>query len=801
MQASFASSEGRLNTLKLLCLSSGILLSIAICIFQVYGQSDQDSALVARYTSLWEPDDSPNHDPYFNIFDFTGGSGQLSVNGQSHKHWSDQVVRERVWETLKDVKAMERHVREQNDMNNKMKKEINKLSSEAENEKKVIKDLINQGMLDITDKIQLLKNAAAANVTAVEELLRRIESEQRQKQQEQDNAIQLLAKKHKELQESATKKFQNIDGQVSAAEKALKEAETKVASERSDVQNLIMQRIQSDISGLDNEMRTRLESEKGKINSVINAGLKELDGNISDYSLRTGVKVAQLMSRVTNLKEKQKQIADDQQNQILGIESSQKSFKQNTLDTLEKLRTAVENTRQKLEDAEKALRDEENLRKQVEAKQMQGETSKLNDAVTQELTQSESEIGRQIKNDKNWLQGTLKGVDDEMDYNVKDVHSRLAQLKGQTAAENTAQQAKLQEVSSLASKYFSKAESELSQLQTNVSSVAKQIQDQSEDARHQLELRVKELKVELVQKVRKLKEAVSRSLFAAELAMQENVTRAENSLHSQISEEMSNADKLTNDVSRELERTVDAQSKAVKYNKEQFDKLSVRIQSMQNYTAEDLKQLESQVKKSAETVQKARHQLDNNGALVEAKLRTELQQALELIRLNISISLSTSKTAINTQFAEGKAKVQDEIKDVQDSTYTSLQSYKEALRLLSQDVRENSYATDRTIRSAMDKQSSFQQKSETALAKVRQSLEQTQKSLKKANEDFAGMCCSMTWLGLTSASSEAAGSSIGAARRDRQEVSRGTETRGREAEQRSSTAAECDHDDLSAGRA
>uniref|UniRef100_A0A7S0E9I8 Uncharacterized protein n=1 Tax=Hanusia phi TaxID=3032 RepID=A0A7S0E9I8_9CRYP len=632
---------------------------------------------------------------------------------------------------------MERHVREQNDMNNKMKKEINKLSSEAENEKKVIKDLINQGMLDITDKIQLLKNAAAANVTAVEELLRRIESEQRQKQQEQDNAIQLLAKKHKELQESATKKFQNIDGQVSAAEKALKEAETKVASERSDVQNLIMQRIQSDISGLDNEMRTRLESEKGKINSVINAGLKELDGNISDYSLRTGVKVAQLMSRVTNLKEKQKQIADDQQNQILGIESSQKSFKQNTLDTLEKLRTAVENTRQKLEDAEKALRDEENLRKQVEAKQMQGETSKLNDAVTQELTQSESEIGRQIKNDKNWLQGTLKGVDDEMDYNVKDVHSRLAQLKGQTAAENTAQQAKLQEVSSLASKYFSKAESELSQLQTNVSSVAKQIQDQSEDARHQLELRVKELKVELVQKVRKLKEAVSRSLFAAELAMQENVTRAENSLHSQISEEMSNADKLTNDVSRELERTVDAQSKAVKYNKEQFDKLSVRIQSMQNYTAEDLKQLESQVKKSAETVQKARHQLDNNGALVEAKLRTELQQALELIRLNISISLSTSKTAINTQFAEGKAKVQDEIKDVQDSTYTSLQSYKEALRLLSQDVRENSYATDRTIRSAMDKQSSFQQKSETALAKVRQSLEQTQKSLKKANEDFA----------------------------------------------------------------
>ena len=739
MQAHVTSSGRRLSLLKLVGTISGVLLAVVVCIFLLYGGSGHESSLAARYTSLWEPDDSPNHDPYFNVFDFNGQGSQLGVSGQSHKHWSDQVVRERVWETLKDVKAMERHVREQNDMNNRMKKEINKLSSEAENEKKVIKDLINQGMLDISDKIQLLKNAAAANVTAVEEFLRRIDTEQRQKQKEQDNAIQLLAQKHKQLQDSATQKFQNIDEQVSAAQKSLKEAETKVASERDDVQNLIMKRIQSDISGLDQEMRNRLESERGKISSVISAGLKELDGNISDYSLRTGVKVAQLMSRVTNLKAKQKKIADDQQNEILGIQNDQNTFKQSTLDTLEKLRVAVENTRQKLEDAEKALRDEESLRKQVEAKEMQGATSKLNDAVTQELTQSESDIDHQIKNDKSWLKGTLKNVNDEMDFNVKDLHSKLAQLKGKTDTEDAAQKKKLQEVSSSVSDYFTRAGEQLSMLQSNVSNVAQQIQQSNVDVRHELEMKVEELKSELVRRVRELKQGVSQSLLSAELAMKQNFSQAESSLHSQILEEMSKAKKLATDVSEEMERTTDEQSNVNKNNKERIDQLSDQLQSQQKYTAEDLQALENQVKKSAETVKKARSQLDNDGSQLESKLRSRLESALESIRMNISTTLMNSKEAITTQFAKGRDKVQNAIQDVKEGTYNSLQSYKEALRLLSQDVRENTYATDRIIKSAMRSQTSFTQDSTEALAKVRRSLEQTQKSLEKANDDFAGL--------------------------------------------------------------
>ena len=69
------------------------------------GSGGVELSAAASLQSLWESDDSVNHDPYYNVF--SGSSGSAVNYGQAHKTWSKQVVRERVWQTLKDVKAMD----------------------------------------------------------------------------------------------------------------------------------------------------------------------------------------------------------------------------------------------------------------------------------------------------------------------------------------------------------------------------------------------------------------------------------------------------------------------------------------------------------------------------------------------------------------------------------------------------------------------------------------------------------------------------------------------------------------------
>eukprot|EP00961_Rhodomonas_salina_P243454 3289853-Rhodomonas_salina.1 len=102
---------------------------------------------------------------------------------------------------------MERHVREQNELNTKMKDQITTLAEDADNEKKVIRVLIDNGVQDVASKIQLLKSAAKANVTDVKLMLERIEREQKAKQEEQDRAIDELTKKHVELETQTKAKF------------------------------------------------------------------------------------------------------------------------------------------------------------------------------------------------------------------------------------------------------------------------------------------------------------------------------------------------------------------------------------------------------------------------------------------------------------------------------------------------------------------------------------------------------------------------------------------------------------------
>lgn len=84
-------------------------------------------------------------------------------------------IRERVWQTLKDVKAMEQHVRQQNALNEKMREEIEGMASGAEREKKVIRLLIDDGMKGVSDRIDLLRDAVDTNVTGVKDALRHLD--------------------------------------------------------------------------------------------------------------------------------------------------------------------------------------------------------------------------------------------------------------------------------------------------------------------------------------------------------------------------------------------------------------------------------------------------------------------------------------------------------------------------------------------------------------------------------------------------------------------------------------------------
>lgn len=142
------------------------LLSAAVVLVASGGDEAGRTELVgklAKGQALWESDESPNHDPYFNVFD----GGYSSTIKSGHAKWSqsqvrsfsfqaspslsqssasgsqvralnpgvnlsdphtlllhDFQVRERVWQSLKDVKAMEQHVREQNSLNLKLKGEV-----------------------------------------------------------------------------------------------------------------------------------------------------------------------------------------------------------------------------------------------------------------------------------------------------------------------------------------------------------------------------------------------------------------------------------------------------------------------------------------------------------------------------------------------------------------------------------------------------------------------------------------------------------------------------------------------------
>jgi len=251
-------------------------------------------------------------------------------------------VRERVWQSLKDVKAMEQHVREQNQLNLKLKGQVEKLTGEAAEEKAEIRRLIDSGINDVTNRILVLKHVAMGNVTAVKELLEKIEREQESKQNEQDEALDLLEKRQQELVSLTKSKFDSESKTIASAQEALLAAEDKVAKERKDVKTLIMQKIEGEVDGLDGRA-------------------KGLEDRIMDYSHTTGLKVSGLVNQVNNLEKQQKEQIATQEVKVAAVKEDQLSLKQQTMADLSALRSQVERTRAKLSEAEDTLQAEQTV--------------------------------------------------------------------------------------------------------------------------------------------------------------------------------------------------------------------------------------------------------------------------------------------------------------------------------------------------------------------------------------------------------------------------------------------------------
>ena len=536
------------------------------------GGGSVELSAAANYQSLWEDDNSPNHDPYFNVFE--DGSPQQGNYGQAHKTWSKQVVRERVWQTLKDVKAMERHVREQNALNNKMKMQITTLETEAQDEKTVIRNLIRQGMSDVTDKIDLLKNAALANVTDVRAMLVRIEAEQKAKQAEQDTAIDQLTARHQQLQQETTEKFKSVDSQISAAEQRLAEAKARVASEREEVKKLIMEKIKTDVGGLDKQMTDRLENEKYDIRSTIDAGLKQLDGNISDYSLSTGIRVARLMNKVAVLKKDQKDKAEAQDESIRNLEDDHKELKEQTLSTLGTLRSEVDETKNKLAQAQQTLEAEQALRQSAEEKALNTDTAKLHSATEQSLADAKDEVALKIGQSDSWMQQAVAATKDKLHKSVDNLEKQLGAFVKTTKEANADQEQALKQAKETAEGKLSAVQQQAADEEKQVMQTQTAVSLANAKLKGEVAAQTKELRLKLLDRMTALHTAMATSLAQVRSELEGKVVTDQKTLESDLAAAKATSTGVMDSVNADLLQTQTEAKNAQDKSKEELAQVS-----------------------------------------------------------------------------------------------------------------------------------------------------------------------------------------------------------------------------------
>ena len=695
------------------------------------GSGGVELSAAASLQSLWESDDSVNHDPYYNVF--SGSSGSAVNYGQAHKTWSKQVVRERVWQTLKDVKAMERHVREQNALNNKMKVQITTLEQEAQNEKEVIRKLIAAGMADVTEKISILKNAALTNVTDVREMLMRIEAEQKSKQAQQDTAIDQLTARHQQLQQQTTSKFKAVDSQISEAEKRLAEAKARVASEREEVKKLIMEKIRTDVGGLDKEMTDRLENEKYDIRTTIDSGLKQLDGNISDYSLQTGIRVARLMNKVAVLKKDQATKAGAQDERIRTLEDDHKELKDQTLGTLSTLRTEVEDTKSKLAKAQETLEAEQALRQSAEEKSLDKDTAKLKAATEQSLADAKDAVALKIGDSDAWAHKAYDSSKASFGQSVDALKKQLGDFVKVTKKASAGQEDALEDAKAKTAEQLSDVQKQADDEQEQVTQTQAAVAAGKAQLLGEVADDTKQLRLKLLNSMTALHQTMSTSLAHVRAQLQDKMHTDNADVTADLVAAKETASGAMASVKADLVQTQTEATKSQDRSKAEIARLAASENALSQSTAADILALRSQIQGVEASLAASQKKLTAQADAMEAHLRGKLDAGLKGLDTSVASAMTQSRVEVEKKMSGDVAALRSEVADAKAGSEAAADKLHAKVERVETATHAAWAARQAQVAAVSKDHADFEAHATTTLAHVKDSLSHTKAMLTVAD--------------------------------------------------------------------
>jgi len=704
---------------------------------KVAGSGGVELSEAANFQQLWESGESVNHDPYYNIFE--DGSAPMGNYGQAHKTWNNQVVRERVWQTLNDVKAMERHVREQNALNNKMKMQITTLEQEAQNEKEVIRKLIASGMSDVTNKISLLKNAAMSNVSDVREMLVRIEAEQKAKQVQQDTAIHQLTARHQQLQTETTTKFQQVDSQISAAEKRLAEAKTRVASEREEVKKLIMEKIKTDVGGLDKQMTDRLENEKFDIRTTIDGGLKQLDGNISDYSLATGIRVARLMNKVAVLKKDQKDKSTAQDKDIASLENDHKELKAQTLTTLGTLRTEVDDTKKKLSQAQQTLEAEQALRQTAEEAALSKDTAKLHSATEQSLADAKDTVSLKIGDSNAWAHTTFTATKGAFHHSVDDLERQLGEFVKVTKAASAGQEQALQLAKAKQAKQLSGIKQQTAAEEQQVTQTETAVALANAKLKGEVVAQTKELRLKLLQRMTALQSSMSTSLAQVRTELQGNMQTDQTTLSLDLSSAKATTTGVIDSVNAQLQQTQTQAKKSGDESKTQLADVTTSEKALADSTGSEMTALGAEMKAMEDSMLDARTTLTAEAGRIQTQLRDKLDVALKGLNVSVGAAMLHSRADVEAKMTGDMAELSKQIGTANAASLASADTLHAKAATVEAAAKAAGAASKAQVVAVAKDHTAFEAKASLTLAHVQDSLLHTKAALSAADKSMQAM--------------------------------------------------------------
>lgn len=265
---------------------------------------------------------------------------------------------------MKDIRAMERHVKQQNVLNKGLTDEVLGMKREADRQKQIVRMLIDRGMDGIRDKVELLRDAVNTNVTGVRSALGKLDSTISDKQDEQDRRLTELEKARTRMETENHDQVEQFERRVSAAEKELKEAKSHVQEQRDKIKELVYARIQNDIGNLDDKMHQRFDDETADVRALIREGIHHLDANVTHFSLTTGTDISHLVSKVNRLSKVQGEAEVRQDAEITKVEKEHNAFYNRTITNLENLRDRIEANRVTIAKAQEILDKDEKARVQ-----------------------------------------------------------------------------------------------------------------------------------------------------------------------------------------------------------------------------------------------------------------------------------------------------------------------------------------------------------------------------------------------------------------------------------------------------